>query len=281
MERGRREILKVTALCFCAMLLLPAAYRLWLRSHPESARPRATFSEYVAKAVESRLLVRLKTPVSKWTDEDRAQEPQVFAWLETQAKVVLPWEWSEAARRKDPSGYRAAWADIFRAREKAVAARLRTVRKDLEKAVREVRIAETLHAHGTNELRRIETFVASNAFPMTVSVVRLAKGRLWGWNRREERTVCATAADFADGETRTGLLFDLRAEAVRSERDLAERRRAREDGERCAAVCEDLLMRARKVRERIEKAAAPEDLPVTELMLELCQLIRLGSRFQF
>nr|MCR5750457.1 hypothetical protein [Kiritimatiellia bacterium] len=59
---------------------------------------------------------------------------------------------------------------------------------------RELEILITLHTHRTNQIARLRTLAATNTFPCQISVERLKKGRLWGWNHNVEVVECKDAA---------------------------------------------------------------------------------------
>jgi len=205
MQAPAKEIVKIVVVCLVVMLALPAAYRVWLACHPQPEGPRQTLAEYIGKAAEENALRLLKTPLPKWTEWERQAEPKVCGWLKAHEKTVLPWEWTDEARRKDPEGYLKLWRGLFAEQEAELNVRLKAERRKLKAVEREMRAAEAIHAHRTNQLVRIQAFVATNAFPVTLRIERLEKGRFWGWNTRVETLSIVRREDY-DG-TGSGFLF--------------------------------------------------------------------------
>ena len=58
---------------------------------------------------------------------------------------------------------------------------------------RELQILTTIHTHRTNQIARLSALAATETFPCKISIERLEKGRLWGWNKRVEVVECKDA----------------------------------------------------------------------------------------
>jgi len=186
MKPSTKEFVKMLAVSFVVMMALPVGYRVWRIWNPEPERPRQTLTQLLAETAGNNAVRLLRTPVAQWTEYDKKTEPQIFGWLEAHGKTVLPWEWTDEARRKDPDGYRKLWLGIFKEQESELNSRQKAERKQLKAIERELWIAETLFDHRTNQIARVRAYVATNAFPMAVTAERLEKGRFWGWNRTPE-----------------------------------------------------------------------------------------------
>jgi len=217
------------AVSFAIMMALPAGYRVWRIWNPEPEQPRQTLTQVLAEAAANNAVRLLRTPVAQWTEYDKKSEPQVFGWLEAHGQTVLPWEWTDEARRKDPDGYRKLWLGIFKEQASELNARQKAERKQLNAVERELWIAETLYAHLTNQIALVRAYVATNAFPMTVTAERLEKGRFWGWNRTAEERHFESRDAYAKQTAETDALVkkdekkigDLRARRDESSRRLA------------------------------------------------------------
>jgi len=150
------------------MTALPLAYRMWTHFHPQPAERRQSVSGLLAKAAEVRAVLLLQTPLAKWTDYDRKSEPAIHAWLEAHAKTVLPWEWTDAARRKDPDGYLALWRGLFGEQRDELDRRLKLESGRLKSLERKLWIAEKVQGHRANRLVRALSHVATNSFHLTL-----------------------------------------------------------------------------------------------------------------
>lgn len=220
MSSSKKEIAKMLLVGFAVMTALPLAYRLWIMYHPQPERTKPSLAQYLDRMIEDGATRLLQTPLEKWTPEARQAEPQVHAWLAAHEKVILPWEWTVEARRKDPEGYRALWSRLFDEQTRTLKASLSAEQKAGKAIARELWIAETIQAHRTNQIARLRATATTNAFPVTVAYERLEKGLLWGWNRKtEQRTIDRREDLFSDGDSWFA----------------AERKRAREEGRRIAA----------------------------------------------
>ena len=165
----RRDVVRMVVIVMLVMAVPPLAYRVWTAHHPSEAGEDQSLSGFLVKTVEDRALELLKTPLAKWSEADRQNEPGIAAWLEACVQTVLPWEWSDEARRKDPSGYRKAWKRVWSAVPDGQADRVR-------------------YSHLTNQIVRIAS-AGPVLKPTSVSVERLTKGRFWGWNSHLETFV--------------------------------------------------------------------------------------------
>ena len=188
-------MVKMLAIAFGVMLALPLAYRLWVSFNPPQQEPQVSLIEMMAKATADNQVRLLTTSVEKWLPEERRNNPELVAWLGTHKDMVLPWEWSEAARKKDPEGYGKAWLRIIDETASGLAKTLKRGAKAQKKASRELDEADTLYSHHTNQLALVKSIVATNRFPCEVTVERLSKGRFWGWNRKAERIAVKDAVE--------------------------------------------------------------------------------------
>lgn len=174
-------------IAFAAMLALPLAYRVWVTFNPPTPSETFSLAEFFDKATANRAVRLLKTPPDRWTKTDRAAEPKIAAWLEAHSNVILPWEWSSEAQKKDPKAYRRSWEKVLGETISGLELSIKNMRKELKRLEREEEVNRTLHSHLTNQLAKVDGVLATNPPPATVEVERLAKGRLWGWNRRLEQ----------------------------------------------------------------------------------------------
>ena len=209
MGKGTKDILWTCSIAFILMLAFPAAFRVWMVYHPQPPPPVLAGGPFDLAAIRMEQAKKLLSkPLAKWTDSDRAAEPAIAEWLTAHGKVVLPWEWSEVARVKDAAGYRKAWrklvADECTCLED-VCEGIRKQKKTLNATADRSRI---LYSHVTNELARLASICATNAYPSSVEKVVLSKGRLWGWNRKQERV------ELPDAKSAAALLDSLRSDAA-------------------------------------------------------------------
>ena len=195
MTQDTKSTWRVIVLAFLAMLALPVAYRIWIAFNPPAPRPAFSLSAQLAKASADRAAELLVTPLSAWTEADRAAEPQIAAWLEGHARTVLPWEWTDEARRKDPKNYIRAWTRVLDGLEGTLDDTESVIRKAQGLLVSALSDSRTLYAHCTNQLATLEVTLATNELPVTVAVERLTRGRFWGWNRRVEQVRLELAKD--------------------------------------------------------------------------------------
>lgn len=98
---------------FAVMMLVPLGYRVWIHFNPPPPRQTFSLSRYLSEAADASVPQLLVKPLSKWSEAERKRAPEIAAWLETKATTVLPWEWTDEARRKHPEGYFKIWDDIW------------------------------------------------------------------------------------------------------------------------------------------------------------------------
>ena len=269
MNASAKEIAKMLIVGFAVMMALPLAYRLWLMAHPEPEKPCQTLVQTLDRLVEDGSVRLLKTPIVKWCDEERRLEPQVHAWLTAHEKVVLPWEWTDEARRKDPDGFRDIWELLVEELAKDVGKRLKAEQKTLKVIDREISIVKTIHAHRTNQIARVCAAAATNSFPMTVVCERLEKGRFWGWNQTKENHTFVRREDLLSAPD--GWLAAERQAARDEERRLGERDGARR---RCAeriGMLQSLLVRAATI---VDQAVSTNAVASQSAVRELLGLIK-------
>ena len=264
MKKEVMETVKVLAAGLAAMVVLPLAYRAWQHCHPQPEEPRRTLSEVLAKSVEERAMQLLRTPLSGWTEHDRRAEPKIHAWLEAHESTVLPWEWTDEARRKDPSGYRNLWHAVVREQGLALNSRMKALKEGIKAIERALQTAETIYAHRTNQIARVVDYAATNAFPMTVKVERLSKGRFWGWNRKVEEAVFERSEDFAGAGK--GWLAMEREVAAEERSAIGGKLVSKMEQERALAVVEELVRRVAEFENLDEKDDGAR-------ISEMCRLI--------
>lgn len=260
-----RELVRIVVVGFAVMLALPAAYRIWLAYHPAPERQRKTLCEYLEKSAEANEIRLLMTPLSGWSAEEMKAKPRVCGWLKAHERTVLPWEWTDEARRKDPEGYLKLWRRLFDERKSELESSLKTERKLHERLGDEIEELETVHAQRTNQLAKIEAIAATNSYPMTLAVERLEKGRFWGWNRRTEFKTFETrdAFDAPDGGWTTVERKESAAEIAR----LAAKSGKRRLSESRLSALEALSARATELLEALSAPpAASSDMLVRELL---------------
>lgn len=190
MKKETKELVRTLGIALAAMMVVPLAYRLWIYIWPPEEKPRQTLTEFFKEAESARSIKLLTKPISKWSDDEAKLEPEIYAWLKDQGNEILPWEWTEEARRKDPKGYAKCWQRIWDERkshcDKLVAER----EKELRRLNRELQILTTIHTHRTNQIARLGALAATNTFPCQITLERLEKGRFWGWNKKFETAEC-------------------------------------------------------------------------------------------
>jgi len=176
------------------MVVLPLAYRLWFLSRPPEPCSNPSPAQLFEKAMDARAVRLLTKPVGKWADAEAKSEPEIHAWLKEQGREILPWEWTEEARQKDPKGYAKCWRRIWSARQSHCENRRAQHQGELKRIEREIGILTTILAHRTNQVTRLRSLAATNAFPCKVTIEHLEKGRFWGWNRETEEVACQDAS---------------------------------------------------------------------------------------
>ena len=250
MKRETRDTVRTLAIVFAFMMAVPLSYRAWLHFHPQPVRERRPVSDFLAKKAEERAVRILRKPLLKWTDADRMAEPRIYAWLEARSKTILPWEWSEEARRKDPAGYRKSWTTLFGEQRSEMNGRLKAAQGRLKSIERELETVQTINANRTNQIARLEDFLSTNSFPVAVGVERLSKGRFWGWNTKVEEVRFERREDF-DGEGGGWLAVERKA-ALKDEAAMDSLRAGREAVYACMAAVEELLSRIAALEDSVE-----------------------------
>ena len=194
MKKETKDIVRIISIAVLVMLVVPLAYRVCIYFWPPDTHPRQTLEQFVEKAKNEHCLKLLAKPIAKWPETDVKSEPEVYTWLKGQGNEILPWDWTEEARRKDPKGYAKCWQRIWKERKSLCEKLLAKHQEALESQDRELQILTTIHAHRTNQIVRLRALAATNTFPCQVALERLEKGRFWGWNRKVETVACEDAA---------------------------------------------------------------------------------------
>ena len=194
MKRNRKELLVSCGVALVLMLVVPGVFRVWMVFNPQPGVPKSPASslrEATSSLEAGRAKLLLRKPIDAWTAREREGDPALFAWLGAHAKIVLPWEWSAAARKKDATGYRRLWRNLLEEQGDELDRSLRAIRRRMRELRETIENETILYAHATNESARLSAWMATNAYPATVETERLSKGRFWGWNRDEERHALA------------------------------------------------------------------------------------------
>ena len=199
MKKETKELVRHFVIALMVMMVVPLAYRVYVHFCPPDEKPRQNLAQFLMKAESEHCTRLLKKPVAKWTDSEAQLEPEIYAWLKEQGNEILPWEWTDEARRKDPKGYVKCWRRIWKERKSHCERRLSEHQKEIRRLNRELLILTTIHAHRTNQIARLRSIAATNAFPCQVALERLEKGRFWGWNRKMEVVDCKDAAAILAG----------------------------------------------------------------------------------
>ena len=197
MKKETKECIRVFGIALAVMIAAPLAYRPCIHIWPPKEKPHRTLEQFFKDAEAERGVELLAKSVAKWSDADAKAEPEIYAWLKEQGNEILPWEWTEEARRKDPKGYAKCWRRVWEDRKSRCEPLAAWHRKEIKCLERELRELATIHAHRTNQLERLRHLSATNAFPCKVAVERLEKGRVWGWNKRVEVVEFKDAAEMA------------------------------------------------------------------------------------
>ena len=194
MKKETKEFVRLFGIALIVMMVAPIAYRVCIYFWPPDETSRQTLTQFLKKA-ESEHCTRLLTkPVAKWTDAEAKLEPEIYAWLKEQGNEILPWDWTEEARRKDPKGYAKSWRRIWKERKSHCERHLADYQNEIKRLEQELQILATIHAHRTNQIARLSSIAATNTFPCQVTIERLEKGRFWGWNKKIEVVDCKEAA---------------------------------------------------------------------------------------
>ena len=194
MKKETKELIRILSLAIVMMMAVPLAYRVFIHFWPPDEKPRQTFAQFFEETQQERGVKLLTKPIAKWSETEMKAEPEIYAWLKEQSHAILPWEWTDEARRKDPKGYAKCWQRIWKERKAHCKRLLAEHQKEIKRLDRELQILTTIHIHRTNQIARLRVLVATNALPCQISLERLEKGRFWGWNRRIEVVTCKDAA---------------------------------------------------------------------------------------
>ena len=190
MKKETKELVRTLGIALAAMMVVPLAYRVWIYIWPPEEKPRPTLAEFFKEAESARGIKLLTKPISKWSDDEAELEPEIYAWLKDQGNEILPWEWTEEARRKDPKGYTKCWRRIWDERKSHCEKLLTERQREIKQLNRDLQILTTIHTHRTNQIARLCALAATNTFPCQITLERLEKGRLWGWNKKVETAEC-------------------------------------------------------------------------------------------
>lgn len=188
------ELVRLFGAVLVVMLAVPLAYRVCVYLWPPEKKPRQTFTQLMEEDIIAGCVRRLTKPVGNWSETEARLEPEIHAWLKGQGNEILPWEWTEEARRKAPKGYAKCWRRIWEERESHCEKLIEECEEEIERLEDELRILTTVYDHRTNQIARIRALASTNAFPCQVAVERLEKGRFWGWNKRVETVECGDAS---------------------------------------------------------------------------------------
>ena len=194
MKKETKELVRTLGIALAVMMVVPLAYRVCIYIWPPEENPHSTLAEFFKEAESAHSIKLLTKPISKWSDDEAKLEPEIYAWLKEQGNEILPWEWTEEARRKDPRGYAKCWQRIWEARKSHCEKLLAERQKEIKQLNRELQILITIHTHRTNQIARLSALAATNAFPCQITLERLEKGRLWGWNTHVEVVECKDLA---------------------------------------------------------------------------------------
>ena len=194
MKAETKELMRLFGIAILVMVALPLVYRGYIYFWPPEEKPHQTLTQFLEEAQRERCMGLLTKPVGKWSDAEAKLEPEIYSWLKEQGNEILPWEWTEEARRKDPKGHAKCWQRIWKERTSHCERLLAECAEETRRLDRELQILTTIHTHRTNQIARLRTIVATNTFPCKVALERLEKGRFWGWNKRVEFVDCKDLA---------------------------------------------------------------------------------------
>lgn len=227
MTKETKELVRLLIITLVVMMAIPLAYRVYVSLYPPENNPRQTLAQFLEETRSERALKLLTTPHAKWTEADVKSEPEVYAWLKKQGNEILPWDWTEEARRKDPKGYEKCWRRIWEELKAHCEERLSLHQKEDRRLEREREVLTVLHMHRTNQIARLRAFISTNTFPCKVTLEHLEKGRFWGWNKKAEMVVCQDAeALLAD---KNGVLPKEESLAAKEQASILALQRERED----------------------------------------------------
>ena len=194
MKKETKELVRTLGIALAVMMVVPLAYRVYIYIWPPEEKPRQTLADFFKEAESAHSIKMLTKPISKWSDDEAKVEPEIYAWLKDQGNEILPWEWTEEARRKDPKGYAKCWRRIWEARKSHCEKLLAERQKEIKQFDRDLHVLTTIYTHRTNQIARLSALAATNAFPCQVTLERLEKGRFWGWNTHVEVVKCKDMA---------------------------------------------------------------------------------------
>ena len=197
MKKETKELAGMFGAALVVVVALALAYRVVVRLWPPEETQHQTLAQFLEEAQRAGCARLLVKPAANWSESEVGLEPEIHAWLKEQDKEILPWEWTDEARRKDPKGYAKCWRRIWKERKATCERMLSGQQKEIKHLDRELLILSTVYAHRTNQIARLRALAATNSFPCQVSVERLEKGRLWGWNKHVEVVECKAAAEIA------------------------------------------------------------------------------------
>lgn len=195
MKKETKELARTLCIALAVMMAVPVAYRVFVHFWPPEERPRQSITQFFDAPESESGEKLLAKPVAKWTEAEKKAEPAVYAWLQGQGSEILPWEWTDEARKKDPKGYAKCWRRIWNERKLHYEKLLAQHQKDIKRLEREAENLAVIYDHRTNQIARLHSIAATNDFPCKVAVERLEKGRFWGWNKRVEMVECSDAAE--------------------------------------------------------------------------------------
>ena len=190
MKTETKELMRLFGIAILVMVALPLVYRGYIYFWPPEEKPHQTLTQFLEEAQRERCMGLLTKPVGKWSDAETKLEPEIYSWLKEQGNEILPWEWTEEARRKDPKGHAKCWRRIWKERSSHCERLLVECEEGSKRLDRELQIITTIHTHRTNQIARLRNVIATNTFPCQVALERLEKGRFWGWNKRVEFVDC-------------------------------------------------------------------------------------------
>ena len=197
MKKETKELAGMFGAALVVVVVLALAYRVVVRLWPPEETQHQTLAQFLEEAQRAGCARLLVKPAANWSEAEVGIEPEIYAWLKEQGNEILPWEWTDEARRKDPKDYAKCWRRIWKERKSVCERMLSGQQKESKHLDRELQVLTTIYAHRTNQIARLSAFAATNAFPCQVSVERLEKGRLWGWNKHVEVVECKAAAEIA------------------------------------------------------------------------------------
>ena len=213
-RKGARKTLWLVCVAFMVTMAVPLAYRVLIHFWPPEAKPRQASADCSEEVQRTRCMKLLAKPIVEWSDAEMKLEPGIYAWLKEQGNEILPWEWTEEARRKDPKGYAKCWRRIWNERKSWCKRLLAECEEETKRLDRELQILTTIYVHRTNQIARLSALVATNTFPCQISLERLKKGRLWGWNKVVEVVECKDAAEMTAATNR---IYGIEAAAAAGE----------------------------------------------------------------